>query len=246
MPHRSIVFVFAKPPRAGRVKTRLQSALSPREAAEVHRACIADTVRLVASLPRCERWLLVAGSSTAARKLARAIGLGKDWRVAAQGRGDLGERLARWFRRGFGCSAARVLAVGTDSPWIGRARLREAFAALARCDVALGPTDDGGYYLVGARRWLPEMFRGIAWGTEAVLRQTQRQLQKCRASVALLTAGFDLDRPADLRRAARLLARNARGAPALARWLRDRRRASGSSRRRRPLRRGRKRLPVRA
>lgn len=243
---RPAILVFAKAPRPGKVKTRLLPALSPAQAAGIHRACLADTLRAVSELRGAERWLLVAGSAGAARRLARRLGAGGGWRVAGQGRGDLGARLARWFRRMAAGRPRRVIAVGADSPWIGVARLRRALAILKRRDIVLGPAADGGYYLIGVSRWLPGLFRGVDWGTGRVLRQTRRQITRAGIQAGLLSRDFDLDRPADLRRAARLLRRGRRRAPELARALEELGYLSGSSRHRQPDRRRRTRPPGRA
>lgn len=249
MPSRSLpkaVLVFAKPPRAGHVKTRLRGLLTAREAAEVHLACVRDTTRMLGSLGGARKWLLVAGSSAAAQRLARQIGLNRRWRVGVQVGRHLGERLDFAFHSAFVSGARKVIVLGTDTPWMSAARIYRAFALLDRADVVLGPTDDGGYYLVAARRIVPEMFRGISWGTSRVLRQTLRALRKARVSYGLLRRDFDLDRPEDLRRVARLLRREAIGSPALKRWLLLWDLASGSSHRRGRGRRRRTRRPARA
>jgi rSAM/selenodomain-associated transferase 1 len=243
---RPAILVFAKAPRPGKVKTRLLPALSPTDAATIHRACLADTLRSVAALRGAERWLLVAGSDGAARRLARRLRAGRGWRVAGQGRGDLGARLSRWFRRVAAGGPRRVIAVGADSPWIGAARIRRALAILKRQDVVLGPADDGGYYLIGASQWLPSLFREVDWGTGRVLRQTRWRTSRAGIRAGLLSRDFDLDRPADLRRAARLLRREPRRAPALARALKELGYLSGSSRHRQQDRRRRIRPPGRA
>ena len=219
MPARNQILVLTKLPRAGRVKTRLVGTLSASEAAQLHRACLQDTLRMVETCGDAERWLLLAAGSGNARQFAHRLGLGRHWRVGTQGRGSLGDRLARAFRRGFREGAERIVAVGSDSPWMGVERLRAAFRALVDADVVLGPAADGGYYLVGTRRFLPELFEGIPWGSERVLAATLRALRRCGASWLLLPRDFDLDRPADLRRAERLLLARPELCPALRDWF---------------------------
>ncbi len=118
---------------------------------------------------------------------------------------------------------------------------------LDSADVVLGPCADGGYYLVGARRRVPRIFRDIPWSTSQVFGVTLRALEKAGASYRLLPRDFDLDRPEDLARAAALLREDAQRAPALARFLRELNldSASRSSRRRPPARRRRTRRPGR-
>jgi rSAM/selenodomain-associated transferase 1 len=193
--------------------------LAPREAAELHLACVRDTTRVVASVGGYRKWLLVASRFDAARKLARQAGLSSRWCLGVQVGRDLGERLAFAFNAALTAGVEKVVVVGTDTPWISPQRIVRAFALLDRADVVLGPTADGGYYLVAARRLVPQMFRGIRWGTSRVFAQTKAALRKAGASVRLLPRDFDLDRPADLRRVARLLRKKSIRAPSLKRWL---------------------------
>lgn len=243
---RPAILVFAKIPRPGRVKTRLSPFLTPTQAAAVHQACLCDTVAQVSAVKSADRRLVVAGSRTAARQLAMHLRLGVGWKVDVQGRGGLGERLARWFRWLQAKEAVPVIAVGTDTPWMGSARMARAIALLQQRDAVIGPTADGGYYLVGMRRWLPEIFRNIPWGSNRVVRQTLQRLEESGATYSLLRQDFDLDRPADLVQAAHRLHRRPSDAPALAAILRQLEYFSGSNRRPQPGRRHRKPQPARA
>jgi len=242
---RSAVLVFAKLPKPGQVKTRLLGVLAPEQAAEVHRRCLEDTVALVSRVPRCQKCLRVAARPDEAQELARALGLHRGWRVEVQRGRDLGERLHEAFdsflKRGY----RKIIVVGTDTPWMGSKRITQALRLLKTADVVLGPTADGGYYLVGARRLIPEMFHPIPWSTSRVFRMTLRALKKEGSSYRLLPRDFDLDRPEDLKRAAKLLRRNAERAPSLARWLNQLKRGSlsRSSRRQSPAHRNRRRRP---
>jgi uncharacterized protein len=215
----SALVVFAKPPVAGRVKTRLLGALSPAQAAAVHRACLRDTLALLAGVPACSRWLMVASSDEEARDLAREMKLGAGWNACAQTGRDLGARLERAIGGLFALGMRRVVAVGTDAPWIGRQKLRQALRWLEADDVVIGPAADGGYYLVGARRPVEEIFRGVPWGSSQVMAATRRTLEKSRIRFRLLERDFDLDRPADLKHAAEMLRASPQRSPALAAWL---------------------------
>ncbi len=217
-----VLIVFAKEPRPGFVKTRLfcRGGITPEQAAQIHTVCVRDTIALASRVAGGQRWLLVAPTRRgSAQRFAASLRLGRNWKSAPQRGADLGERLLRALRAAFRRGASRVVVIGTDTPWMGAKRIRDAFRALERSDVVLGPTDDGGYYLIGVRKLIPETFRGIAWSTPRVLPQTLRALRRERTSVTLLRADFDLDRPADLARVARMLRRNARRSPALARCI---------------------------
>ncbi len=214
----STILVFARAPVPGRVKTRLAARLGPSGAAEAHRACALDALALADSLPGCARRLLVAGDASAWRQSGLAPGAG--WEIEPQRGRDLGERLEHAFAESFRRGAKKVLAIGTDTPWMGAGRLRTAQAWLDADDVVLGPSFDGGYYLAGARRMVPEIFRGIAWGTSTVLSATRRALERASTPYRMLPWDFDLDRPADLDRAWEMLRESPQRAPHLAAFLR--------------------------
>jgi len=211
-----VVAIFAKPPVPGRVKTRLAAAIGPQQAAVLHMACLQDAVRLVSSIPGVARCLYVAGTTAQATRLARALQLPQAWNVRRQRGADLGARLHHAFAEILDRGSRSAIVMGTDTPWMGSRALHCAMNALHRSDVVLGPSEDGGYYLVGVRRLLPEMFQEIAWGSHRVLRQTLSALARRKIPAASLPLGFDLDRPADLARLRRGLRRLRRTAPALA------------------------------
>jgi rSAM/selenodomain-associated transferase 1 len=121
-------------------------------------------------------------------------------RLPQSGR-DLGERLFDTFRRLTTRGHARVVVIGSDSPTLPPAILRSAFAALRQdADVVLGPAEDGGYYLVGAARLVPEMFERIPWGTDRVLAATLAALDRSGARTVLMPRWYDVDHPQDLDR----------------------------------------------
>ena len=97
--------------------------------------------------------------------------------------------------------ADRTVVIGTDCPALTAGHLERAFQALETSDAVLGPTHDGGYYLIGLRRPEPELFSEIAWSTEAVLTQTRSAADGLGLRVALLDTLHDLDNADDLHRA---------------------------------------------
>ena len=205
-------------------------ALTARQACVLHNACLADAVALVHAFTAssvataCEPWLYVGGSAAQARALGKVLGLSKPWRVEAQRGEDLGARMRNACAVRFRGGCAKVILIGTDSPWMGPGRLALALRALDHADVVLGPASDGGYYLVGARSTLPaklllEIFRAIHWGTSSVLRRTVKNIRRHKIPMRLLPRDFDLDRPGDLARAAKLLRSSPERSPALAKWM---------------------------
>jgi rSAM/selenodomain-associated transferase 1 len=218
------IIVFSRLPVDGAVKTRLFKLLKPEAACQLHEACLADTLALANKLTHCRRWLYVTGRLRPGRRAPSiARGLSIHWRIQRQRGGNLGARMRNALADCFQAGCSKAVLIGTDTPWTGAARLRESLRALNKADVVLGPAQDGGYYLVGARRGMraepPDIFAGIEWGTRHVLRQTVQKLRHARIPFRMLPRDFDLDRPADLVRAEKLLGHAPRRSPRLASWL---------------------------
>src|SRR5262249_22645248 len=117
--------------------------------------------------------------------------------VLPQGDGDLGRRMSSFFAQHLRESAASVVLVGSDSPTLPTAFIEQAFAALDRAAVVLGPATDGGYYLVGCARHLPSIFREVDWGTSHVLQQTVARFADTAWRLAVLPPWYDVDTLAD-------------------------------------------------
>ncbi|MFN3945370.1 MAG: TIGR04282 family arsenosugar biosynthesis glycosyltransferase [Allosphingosinicella sp.] len=183
------VIVFAKAPVAGRVKTRLIPALGAGGAAALAKDMLACTVaEALASGLDVE----LAGDPDPAGWYD-----GPPLRLAAQGEGDLGARLARAAAR---CLAggARPLLIGTDCPALDRHRLRAAAEALDEADAILHPAADGGYVLLGLARFDPSLFAGIAWSTAGVAAATVARIDRLGWRLHLGETLRDVDDPEDL------------------------------------------------
>jgi rSAM/selenodomain-associated transferase 1 len=118
--------------------------------------------------------------------------------MQAQAEGDLGARLSAFFDGEFEEGATRVVAIGSDSPTLDPTLVISAFLCLESRDVVLGPSTDGGYYLVGCRPPMPPIFEGIPWSTPHVLAQTIDRLKDTRLSLSVLPPWYDVDTPDDL------------------------------------------------
>ncbi len=191
-----ILAVFARAPELGRVKTRLCPPLTADGAVKFHRALVEDTLEHLGKLRRKEvsRVLLLS------RPLLQATDLDipRGWTVGIQSPGDLGQKLASFFHRAFRREAKRVVVLGSDSPTLPLEMVDDAFEDLTRVDAALGPAADGGYYLIGTRLHVPELFQGISWGTEHVLRQTKEVLDRLGHRYRVLAPWYDVDLARDL------------------------------------------------
>ena len=187
-----------KYPRPGSVKTRLVPALGEQRAADLYQAMVRHTLTAAAQFARAgdvtvEAWISGADSGESARRW-----LGEGPSLHEQGEGDLGQRLERAAQAAFAGGAEAVFLIGGDCPALGAGHFESARSALQRVDVVLGPTTDGGYYLLGLRRFIPEVFQGIAWSTDRVLAQTLAAARGCAAEVELLERLRDVDVPEDL------------------------------------------------
>jgi rSAM/selenodomain-associated transferase 1 len=194
-PRRALV-VIAKEPVPGAVKTRLAPSLGADGAARAAAAMLADTLAVMARVD-AEPWVCFAPPDARTRMAHLAPGC----RLLAQVEGDLGDRLAACFAALLGGVAERVVVVGADTPHVPRATYQAAFALLDQVDVVLGPAADGGYYLVGAKAALPELFVGVPMGTDAVLRVTIQRAIRRRLRIGTVPMLRDLDRLEDLRAA---------------------------------------------
>jgi uncharacterized protein len=206
-----IIAVFAKPPRAGEVKTRLAASIGATAAAELARAFVGDVWDALVRVDGARR--VLASTETG----LEAFGLA-DAELWLQGDGDLGERIERVARRALE-EAPWFIAVGADSPGLPLGAVESARAALLHSDAALGPADDGGYYLLALRRLVPGLLSGLPWSAEETFAATRSRLVQRGLSVAELDAWFDVDDAKDLARLTRLLRRGAISAPRTAATL---------------------------
>jgi len=192
-PSKETVLLFARYPVAGQAKTRLIPELGPAGAARLHRRMTESAVAVAR-----ESGATVTLSHTGASPRLFRAWLGPGLLYARQSRADLGGRMREAFEEAFRKGARRVLAVGSDVPAISPPLLRRAFEALQDHDVVLGPATDGGYYLIGMKRLVPEFFSGMDWGTGRVLQQTTEAIQRLGLTLAQLPQLGDVDRPGDL------------------------------------------------
>jgi uncharacterized protein len=186
------ICVFAKPPVAGNVKTRLAPALGFELAAELARVFLLDTLELVSKIEWAKTVVATTGPFDSGLEEALA---GAD--IRDQGDGDLGARLERILRTELEHRDC-VMAIGTDAPALTREHLSAARQALSCHDAVLGPADDGGYYLIGLRRCPVGLLARLPWSQPDTLEKTRQRLIERGFSVAMLGPLFDVDCPADL------------------------------------------------
>jgi uncharacterized protein len=125
--------------------------------------------------------------------------LGADLDYIPQVAGDLGKKMQSAFDLAFTLGHQRAVIIGTDCPDLDQTILNTAFNSLQHHDLVLGVAEDGGYYLIGLNRPIPELFQQIAWGTAQVLDQTSKIAQQLNLQVDYLTTLGDVDHPQDLK-----------------------------------------------
>jgi uncharacterized protein len=184
------VYVFAKAPVPGRVKTRLIPAVGAEGASRLAKALLEDTLEALVAAGRAAP-VLAVDDVEAFR--------GRGLPLVEQGTGDLGARLERVLGLGLTRSPA-VVAVGSDTPGFPAPLLEECFQALGRADAVLAPAADGGFTLLGLRRCPPGLLRGLPWSGPDTFRATEARLRARGLSVARARPFFDVDGPADLAR----------------------------------------------
>jgi rSAM/selenodomain-associated transferase 1 len=188
------ILLFVKYPEPGRVKTRLARTLGPERAAEVHRLLVAEVLRRLPPGVELQVWFDPPDQEGDVRAwLDGAVPAGT--RYHPQSAGDLGRRLTAAFRFAFEDGAAGpAAAIGGDCPDISAAVFAEAWDAIAAgADAAVGPSRDGGYYLIALARPCPELFGEIGWGGENVLEQTLARAGKAGRKVHVLPLLADVD-----------------------------------------------------
>jgi rSAM/selenodomain-associated transferase 1 len=209
---RCVVCVFAKPPRPGEAKTRLAATIGEVSAAELARAFLQDTFALVSSLT----WARTVIATTDGTP--EDLGLPGRPSIWFQGDGDLGERLERILRRAL-AEADVAIAIGADTPGLPERLLVEAARALANADAVLGPSEDGGFYLLGLKECPEGLLAGLPWSERTTSAATLSRLLGRGLAATTLEPWFDVDRPEDLERLRSSIDRGATHAPATARLL---------------------------
>ncbi len=196
-PHLDRLIVFTRLPHPGTTKTRLIPALGAQGAAQLHRQLSEHTLATVREWSKLEKMPVEVRFTGGTLDQIQGW-LGGDLEYRSQGEGDLGDRLKTASEDAFNARCSRVVMIGTDCPDLEAALLIQAFKSLHHHDIVLGPAIDGGYYLIGLSRRVPEIFQGIEWGTGEVLAQTLAVAAAESLTVDQLPELGDIDRPEDL------------------------------------------------
>jgi len=212
-----VLVIMAKAPKPGAVKTRLTPNLPPHAATEFYRCLLDDTLALARSLGVVEVAIMCPHSDV--NELAQLAGNGAS--VVAQTGEGLAAGLTSVFAHFAEANRRRVMAFNSDSPHLPRAALEDAFETLATHDVVVGPTHDGGYYLVGAKASHPTLFANDGMGTSSALENLLSRARTLELSVGFAEPFYDVDVADDLTRLAEELRLAPARAPRTATWLKE-------------------------
>ena len=212
-----VLVIMAKAPRPGAVKTRLAPSLSPAAIISLYCCLLQDTLALARSLQDVEVAIMCPDSDV--NELVQLVG--RDVNVVPQKGQGLAAGLTSVFTRFADDHQRRIVAFNSDSPHLPPSVLEEAFETLATHDVVLGPTHDGGYYLIGAKASYPTLFASDGMGTSSALERFLSRARALELSVGFAAPFYDIDVGDDLARLSEELRLAPEKAPRTAHWVKE-------------------------
>ena len=184
------LIVFAREPKAGKVKTRLQKYLSKDMCVQLYKAFLNDTLELARAI-KCFDKVLAYDSFTLEPAYLKTIA--RDFIFYKQNGRNLGEKMYNAFKFAMRMNCDRTVIIGSDSPNLPVKYVKEAYRRLDRSDIVLGPSYDGGYYLIGVKKPCAGIFRGVKWGSRTVLENTVKNAGNIGKIVSILEKWYDID-----------------------------------------------------
>lgn len=189
--------LFAKAPIAGEVKTRLQPGITPENSARLQEAMIKDSISLMNEINNVEKIIYFLPGEK--KNVFEKFTDGLPFHLNCQNGVDLGGKMENAFQDLFDKGFFRVVVIGTDSPTLPKDHINKAFIDLNKADLVLGPSMDGGYYLIGFKQKVFPVFSPVEWGSNKVLFQTEELIKKHNLKLSLLPVHYDVDTIKDLR-----------------------------------------------
>jgi rSAM/selenodomain-associated transferase 1 len=193
------LIIFARLPRPGEVKTRLGKEVGMAEASEIYREFAQHVFSIGDQLAATGTRIYLFYDAVAKEQDIRAW-IRHLFVFAPQSEESLGERMQRAFDKAFMEGAGRSVIIGTDVPELEASTVLNAFDRLSSHDVVIGPSTDGGYYLLGMNRPTKEIFKGIKWSTDSVYRESIKRLDSLSLSYSVLPELADIDTKEDYAR----------------------------------------------
>lgn len=184
------LIIFAKEPQKGRVKTRLEGRLSQTDCVRLYKAFLRDSIDVVNRL-QCEEKIIAYDSQNKSPRFLKRIA--PRFLFYKQKGKDLGQRMYNAFQFVKAKRFERTIIIGSDSPTLPVRSLEKAFRLLREADIVLGPSSDGGFYLIGMKSPSAALFKDIQWSSRTVFRDTVDNARGLKKRVALLTQLYDVD-----------------------------------------------------
>ena len=190
------LIIFSKSPTHGRVKTRLRPRLSHAQTGGLYRAFVEDILSATQKLRGVTTFMACTPTSKDPffKLLTDQYPVG----LLEQRGNDLGTRMRNVFQEVLEAGFGKVVIIGSDSPTLPLEYIRKAFYFLSDHDLVLGPSQDGGYYMIGCRKDIPAVFEGVPWGSDQVLSVTLNRVADHKLNCTLLPFWYDVDTPSDL------------------------------------------------
>lgn len=192
MKNKNALIIFAKNPVHGKVKTRLAKHLRDDKVLEIYKKLL-DNIFLQTKDMNCDKYLFLSDKTDSDL-------FDNSYKQFIQSGNDIGERMKNAFNEVFKSGYDKIILTGTDIPELEGQLINEAFDNLSKSDFVLGPAADGGYYLIGMKKFSGYVFENIEWSTNKVLSKTIENIKKRAESFCLLKELNDLDDIEDLKK----------------------------------------------
>ncbi|PJZ36925.1 transferase [Leptospira levettii] len=185
------LIIFAKQPIQGQVKTRLARTLGDQTTLNIYQNLLQITQDITSKLniSKTVYWDQIPNHTN--------IYFQDGYSFKVQSQGDLGKKMKDAFREEFDESFGKILIIGTDCPYLTKEIFEDAYRALEKSNIVIGPAKDGGYYLLGMNRFYPSLFEGIPWSTELVFDLTIKKIKELNLTFSVLPALNDIDTEKD-------------------------------------------------
>jgi uncharacterized protein len=188
------VILFARDPVLGKVKTRLFPYLNKETILKLYTCFLRDSLEKIRKVENADLFVGIAPSNESGFFTGMQ---GSDIRIFVQEGKELGDKMRQAIQDRFAEGYEKVVIIGSDSPSLPVSYIKRALSSDKA--LILGPSTDGGYYLIGMRGKLVEVFAGVTWGTENVLQETCERLVRGGVALELLPVWYDIDTPEDLK-----------------------------------------------
>lgn len=190
---RNLVIIFAKDPVAGRVKTRLAKEIGKDKALKVYESLLKKTFKTFEQTKHDVRAYFTPSRDNLKKLLPKRFKL-----LPQKGR-SLGIKMFNAFKDSFKYYR-KIILIGVDCPFVNKSLIQKAFASLSKHTIIIGPSKDGGYYLIGLSKPYPSIFKNISWGSNKVLKQTLKQCKLLSTKPYLLKKLYDIDTLSDYKK----------------------------------------------